>query len=57
MPSLNRLEDDDFNSSDIEFEPAPSGPAKIHGEKSLQKLVENAVNYRVKSKQVVKQLR
>jgi hypothetical protein len=56
MPSLNRLEDGDFDSSDIEFEPAPSGLRKIHGEKSLQKLVENAFDYRVKSKQVVKQL-
>lgn len=48
----------DFNSSDIEFdEPAAPDPYAHAGLKSIEKMLETAAEDRIKSKQVVRQLK
>jgi hypothetical protein len=47
----------DFNSSDVEFEPAVSKrPAKRAGQASIDEIVKNAAQDHVSSKKTVRQL-
>jgi len=48
--------DEPFNSSDIEFEPAPSKATTRRGKTSIAKMIEQAASSRVSSKKAVKQL-
>jgi hypothetical protein len=49
-------EEQDFNSSDIEFGDAPSNPFANAGRASIKKILDNAVADRISSKKAVKQL-
>lgn len=49
-------EDDAFNSSDLEFEPAPRNPFYKAGLSSIQAIVESAAEDRISSKKMSKQL-
>ena len=47
---------EDFNSSDIEFEPAPRNPFAEAGKASIEAIISNAVEDRLTSKKTSKQL-
>src|SRR5947199_9974754 len=49
-------QEQDFNSSDLEFDDGPPNPFANAGRASIQQMLENAVADRIASKKAVKQL-
>ena len=47
---------DDFQSSDIEFDPLPPNPFREAGKASIKKMLDHALEDRIASKKLVKQL-
>lgn len=53
MASIDDVQD--FNSSDLEFEDNPN-PARVYGQASIKRLIQDAERDRIGSKKTVKQL-
>jgi hypothetical protein len=56
LMGMDNLDDDDFNSSDIELPEPPSNPYAHFGQESIEKLLDRATEHRIMTKVQVKQL-